>query len=76
MKKVLVQNYIYKKQMRFPKQKFNFILLNLLITCHIVKFYLQLHPQMRNKLVEADIRITDDPHQTENKNKHHIKIIK
>lgn len=58
--------------MKLPKQKFNIILFNLLITCHIVKFNLQLHPQMRNKLVEGDIRITDGPHQTENKDKHHI----
>lgn len=58
--------------MQFLKQKLNFLLFNLLITCHIVKFDLQLHPQMRNKLVEGDNRITDDPHQTENKDKHHI----
>lgn len=41
---------------------------NLLMTDNIVKFNLQLHPQMKNyTLVERDIRITDDPHQTENK---------
>lgn len=62
--------------MQFQKQKLNFLFFNLLVTCHIVKFNLQLHPQMRNKLVEKDIRITDDPHQTENKDKHQIQTLK